>query len=61
MRNERVDAVLRADPEVARAVDEVDLTLVRASLRRTPMERLRHATAHLRALRKFKRASPEGS
>lgn len=49
------------DPEIARATAEVDRTLIRASLERTPIERLLAATAHLKGLREFKRVSPDGS
>ncbi len=59
--SESMQEVLRQDPEVARAAAEVDRSLIRAALQRTPMERLLAATAHLKALRGFKRVSPAGS
>lgn len=58
---ESIEELLRRDPEIARALAEVDRTLIRAALDRAPLERVRAATAHLRALRGFKRVAPEGS
>ena len=59
--SERIREILQANPEIARAAAEVDRTLIRAALERTPMERLIAATAHLKGLRGLKRVSPEGS
>ncbi len=59
--SESIQELLRRDPEVARAVAEVDRSLIRAALQRTPMERLVAASAHLKALRGFKRVTSEGS
>ena len=56
-----IQEILKSDPEIARAVAEVDRGLIRASLRRSPMERLKTATSHIRALRRFRRVSSPGS
>lgn len=53
-------AVLRQlaeeDPDVIAAVGEVDRTLIRDDLGRTPRERLREAEASYNALAKYRRA-----
>jgi hypothetical protein len=56
----RVQAVLARDPELSQIVREVDRSLIRWSLERPPLERLRAATRRLRGLRRFQRGTPEG-
>lgn len=56
-----IQALLRRDPELRRALAEVDRSLIRAALQRSPIERIEAATAHLKALRGFKRVASEGS
>lgn len=56
-----IQELLRRDPELRDALAEVDRTLIRAALARSPMERVQAATAHLRALRGFKHVPSEGS
>ena len=53
--------LLQRDPTLARAVADVDRSLIRAALARTPLERLRAAARHLKALRRFKHVTPTGS
>lgn len=57
----KIQEILDDDPEIARALDEVDRELIRAVLKKSPMERLRAASAHLKALRKFKHVPSQGS
>jgi hypothetical protein len=57
---ESIQELLKRDPEIARAVAEVDRSLIRDALARTPLERLRVATSHVRALRRFKHVPSQG-
>jgi hypothetical protein len=59
--SQSIEQLLRHDPEIARALDEVDRTLIRQALELHPLERLEAATTRLKALRRFKRVAPEGS
>ena len=59
--SENILQLLRSDPEVGRALADVDRTLIRAALERSPLERIEAASAHLKALRGFKRVASEGS
>jgi hypothetical protein len=59
--NQSIQELLRRDPTAARALAEVDRTLIRAALERSPMERVRIATSNLKTLRRFKRVTPQGS
>jgi hypothetical protein len=56
----RVQAALDRDPELQQIVREVDRSLIRWSIERTPLERLRGATKNLRGLRRFRRVASEG-
>jgi hypothetical protein len=55
----RVQAALARHPELLQIVREVDRSLIRWSLERTPFERLRGASKSLRGLRRFRRVSSE--
>jgi hypothetical protein len=57
----RVQAVLALDPELSQLVREVDRSLIRWSLERAPLERLRAATRSLHGLRRFQRGTSKGS
>lgn len=46
--------VARVDPEVAAAVDDVDLSLLRASLELSPFERLQACSRATAALARFR-------
>jgi hypothetical protein len=59
--SESILQLLRDDPEMRGALADVDRALIRAALERSPLERLQVATAHLKALRGFKRVPSEGS
>lgn len=54
-----VGPVLRSladlDPDIIAAVQDIDRSLIRECLRRAPLERLRVAAAHQRALARFRR------
>lgn len=52
---------MEAHPDVAEAVADVDLSLIEARLRLTPLERVRHAMRTLCAVRRFRRVPPEHS
>jgi len=56
-----IQELLERDSELRDALAEVDRTLIRAALDRSPMERVAAATAHLRALRGFERVPSDGS
>jgi hypothetical protein len=57
----RVQAAFARHPELLEIVREVDRSLIRWSLQRTPFERLRSASKSLRGLRRFRRGASEGS
>lgn len=48
------------DPDLLAAADEVDQTLFESTLPLLPLERLRAATRHLRALSGYRREPPAG-
>jgi hypothetical protein len=56
----RVQAALARHPELLQLVREVDRSLIRWSLDRSPFERLRGASKSLRGLRRFRRVASEG-
>jgi hypothetical protein len=56
----RVQAALARHPELLQIVREVDRSLIRWSLGRSPFERLRGASKSLRGLRRFRRVASEG-
>jgi hypothetical protein len=56
----RVQAALARHPELLQIVREVDRSLIRWSLDRSPFERLRGASKSLRGLRRFRRVASEG-
>jgi hypothetical protein len=49
----------RMDPELIAAVSEVDETLIRLALQRSPFERLRAGVAMARFASRFRRGSSE--
>jgi hypothetical protein len=55
----RVQAALARHPELLQIVREVDRSLIRWSLDRAPLERLRIASKSVRGLRRFKRGASD--
>lgn len=51
--------VARVDPELVRAVDDVDVALLEWGLSLSPWERLRAASGALQTLSKFRRVETE--
>ncbi|MDF1564455.1 MAG: hypothetical protein P1V51_15530 [Deltaproteobacteria bacterium] len=59
LREQLLARLAREDPELLEAASEVDRTLLRDSLARSPLERLRAATRYRRALARFRRVRPD--
>lgn len=53
-----MDWIARIDPDVAGAVVDVDLTLLRQSLSLSPLQRADACTRATRALARFRRVTP---
>jgi hypothetical protein len=51
---------IRLDPELALAAGEIDRSLIRLALERSPFERLRAGVAMAKLAARFRREPPEG-